>query len=103
MRQQLAPGGGRGRRSRGHQHGGWPPRLLEAEAALELSQIQREYTGIKAPIAGQISRALVTRGNLVGQNETTLLTTIVSMDPLYVYYDAPERDLVEYQRSLQAG
>ena len=47
-----------------------------------------------APVAAQI-----TPGNLVGQNEATLLTTIVSVDPLYVYFDVPERDLVEYQRA----
>jgi multidrug efflux system membrane fusion protein len=57
------------------------------------------YTDITAPIGGRISRTLVTRGNLVGQNETTLLTTIVRMDPIYVYFDAPEPDVIEYQRS----
>jgi membrane fusion protein, multidrug efflux system len=77
--------------------------LMQAQAALEASQIQLGYTEIRSPIAGQISRALVTRGNLVGQNENTLLTTIVSMDPLFVFFDAPERDLVEYQRSLRPG
>jgi multidrug efflux system membrane fusion protein len=77
--------------------------FMQSEAALESSKIQLSYTEIQAPIDGQISRAMVTRGNLVGQNENTMLTTIVSMDPLYVYFDAPERDLVEYQRSLRAG
>jgi len=77
--------------------------LKQTEAAEEASQLQLNYTEIKAPIAGQISRTQVTRGNLVGQNDNTMLTTIVSMDPLYVYFDIPERDLVEYQRALQAG
>lgn len=76
--------------------------VMQAQAALEAAQLQLSYTEVRAPIAGQISRALVTRGNLVGQNDT-LLTTIVSMDPLHVFFDAPEKDLIEYQRSLQAG
>jgi multidrug efflux system membrane fusion protein len=77
--------------------------VLQTEAALEASQLQFAYTEIRSPIAGQISRTLVTRGNLVGQEDNTLLTTIVSMDPLYVYFDVPERDLTEYLRSIQPG
>lgn len=77
--------------------------LKQTEAAQEASQLQLDYTQIHSPITGQISRTQVTRGNLVGQNENTVLTNIVSMDPLFVYFDVPERDLVEYQRSLQAG
>jgi multidrug efflux system membrane fusion protein len=77
--------------------------VLQTEAALEASQLQLGYTDIRSPIAGQISRTLITRGNLVGQEDNTLLTTIVSMDPLYVYFDVPERDLTEYLRSIQPG
>ena len=44
---------------------------------------------------------MVTQENLVGQDHPTLLTTIVSVDPLYIYFDAPERDLIDYQRGLQ--
>jgi multidrug efflux system membrane fusion protein len=72
-----------------------------AKAALQTATIQLGYTDIKAEIAGRISRTMVTRGNLVGQDSPTLLTTIVRMDPLYVYFDAPERDLIEYQKSLR--
>jgi multidrug efflux system membrane fusion protein len=71
-----------------------------AEAALRTAELQLSYTDIRAPITGRISRTLVTRGNLVGQTDT-LLTTIVSVDPVYVYFDVPERDLVEYQRALK--
>ncbi|QEL20210.1 efflux RND transporter periplasmic adaptor subunit [Limnoglobus roseus] len=71
------------------------------EAALRTAKLELEYTQIKAPIGGLINRTLVTQGNLVGQSETTLLTTIVRMDELYVYFDAAERDLVEYLRSAQ--
>jgi RND family efflux transporter MFP subunit len=72
--------------------------LDAAAAALQTANIQLGYTNIRAPIAGRISRTLVTKGNLVGQDQPTLLTTIVSMDPLYVYFDAPERDLMRYQQ-----
>jgi multidrug efflux system membrane fusion protein len=64
-----------------------------AEAALRNAELQVGYTDIKSPIAGRISRTLVTPGNLVGGTAAdTLLTTIVSTDPIYVYFDAPERD-----------
>lgn len=69
-----------------------------AEAALRTARIQLGYTDIRAPIDGRINRTLVTRGNLVGQIEPTLLTTIVSVDELFVYFDAPERDLITYLR-----
>jgi len=70
-------------------------------ASLQTATIQLGYTDIRAPIAGRISRTLVTKGNLVGQDQTTLLTTIVSVDPVYVYFDAPERDLSKYQRTFR--
>jgi RND family efflux transporter MFP subunit len=72
--------------------------LDAAAAALQTADIQLGYTDIRAPIVGRISRTLVTKGNLVGQDQPTLLTTIVSMDPLFVYFDAPERDLMRYQQ-----
>lgn len=75
--------------------------VKQTEALLESSKLELSYTDIRAPISGLISRTLVTKGNLVGQNENTLLTTIVSVDPLYVYFDVPERDLVEYQQALR--
>ena len=71
-----------------------------AEAAKRTAELQLGYTDIKSPIDGQINRTLVTRGNLVGQTDT-LLTTIVSVDPVFVYFDVPERDLIEYQRALK--
>jgi membrane fusion protein, multidrug efflux system len=70
--------------------------VKQTEAAVEAAQIQVGYTTIHAPIDGRISRTLVTRGNIVGINEPTLLTTIVSPHPLFVYFDIPERDLVTF-------
>lgn len=72
-----------------------------AAASLRTATIQLGYTDIRAPIAGRISRTIVTKGNLVGQDQPTLLTTIVSVDPLYIYFDAPERDLSKYQRTFR--
>jgi len=77
--------------------------MLQAQAALEGAKLQLSFTEILSPINGQIGRALVTRGNLVGQNEATLLTTIVSMDPLFVFFDIPERDLIDFQRARHSG
>jgi RND family efflux transporter MFP subunit len=68
-----------------------------AESALRTAELQLSYTDIRSPIAGRISRTLVTRGNLVGQTDT-LLTTIVSIDPLHVYFDVPEKDWIEQLR-----
>ena len=75
--------------------------LKQTEASLETAKLTLSYTKIPSPIDGRISRTLVTRGNLVGQGDATLLTTVVSLDSLYVYFDVPERDLVEYQRALR--
>jgi RND family efflux transporter MFP subunit len=74
-----------------------------AAAALHSAHIQLGYTDIRAPIAGRISRTHVDEGNLVGQTEATLLTTIVRMDELYVFFDSPERDLIEYQKAMASS
>ncbi len=65
--------------------------VMGAQADIEQAQINMGYTTIKSPIDGKISRNLVDVGNLVGSGENTLLTTIVTMDPIYVYFDASER------------
>lgn len=77
--------------------------VRQAKAAVRVSQLDLDFTRIEAPLAGRISRTLVTEGNLVGFNEPTLLTTIVSTGSLYVYFDAPERDMVEAERETLGG
>jgi RND family efflux transporter MFP subunit len=72
-----------------------------AKAAHRTARIQLSYTEIHAEIGGRISQTRVTSGNLIGVTEPTLLTTIVRMDELYVYFDAPEGDLVEFQRAMK--
>lgn len=69
------------------------------QAALDRAKLDMEYTEIKAPIAGRISRHLVSPGNLVNANDT-LLTNIVTTDPIYFYFDIDERSYLDY---LSAG
>ena len=65
-----------------------------AQAQLQVSNINLGYTDIKAPIAGKISRTLVTIGNVVGPGSGTL-ATIVSQDPMYVYFPIAVRTAYE--------
>jgi multidrug efflux system membrane fusion protein len=64
----------------------------QAEGALKAAQLNVEFTHVVAPITGRISRHLVTPGNLVQGSEggATLLTSIVSLDPIYIYFDVDE-------------
>ena len=79
--------------------------LESAKAQLELDRLNVEFTHIRAPISGRISRKLVTEGNLVnGSGDSgTLLTTIVSLNPIYFYFDVDERNYIKYTRLSLAG
>ncbi len=79
--------------------------LKAAEAAEKAAALNLEFTRIKAPISGRIGRKLVTAGNLVtGEgNDTTLLTTLVSVDPIHVYFTADERAFLRYTRLDEQG
>jgi RND family efflux transporter MFP subunit len=76
-----------------------------AAAAVRRAELDLKWTHVRAPISGRISRKLITKGNLVngGLGGGTLLTTIVSMDPIYVYFTADEQDLLHYMRLARAG
>lgn len=78
--------------------------LAAAEAARDYAKLDLEFTKVRAPINGRISRAIVTEGNYVngGTGMGTLLTTIVSVDPVYVYADVDEESLLKL-RSLIAA
>lgn len=67
-----------------------------ARAALTSARLNTEYAAIRAPISGRISRAEVTVGNLVTPG-TTMLTTIASQDPIHVYFDIDEQQLLKYE------
>lgn len=76
-----------------------------AQANLELAELNFQYTEVRAPIAGRISRLYVTEGNLVsgGTADSTLLTTIVSTDPIHCYFDADEQTFLKYMKLARDG
>ncbi len=65
--------------------------MLEAQAALTNAEIHYGYTTVKSPINGMVSRRMVDRGNVVGAGESTLLTTVRRIDPIYAYFEMNER------------
>ncbi len=74
--------------------------LQSSQASLAAAELNLEFTRITAPIAGRISRKLVSVGNYVigDSSSSTLLTTIVSQDPIYLYFDVSEADYLKYAR-----
>ena len=74
--------------------------VQSALANLATGKLNLEFTKIRAPIDGRIGRELITEGNLVGGGgaDATLLTFIVSVDPIYVYVDVDERSALKYRR-----
>jgi RND family efflux transporter MFP subunit len=78
---------------------------LAAQAALDSAKLDLEYTQVRAPIDGRVSRALLTEGNYVSglAGGASLLTTIVSVDPVYAYADLDENSLLRFSALLQAG
>ncbi|MET0743333.1 MAG: efflux RND transporter periplasmic adaptor subunit [Microvirga sp.] len=76
--------------------------LDRSQATLRQAQLDLDFTQIKAPLAGRISRKLVSEGNLVGANQT-ILTNIVSLDPIQFYFDVDERSYLAYSRQDQGG
>ncbi|MGH7207446.1 MAG: efflux RND transporter periplasmic adaptor subunit [Nitrospiraceae bacterium] len=79
--------------------------LQAARATVDAAKLNVEFTRITAPITGRISRKLVTEGNLIagGTAQSTLLTTIVSLDPIHCYIEADERAYLKYARLSREG
>jgi multidrug efflux system membrane fusion protein len=87
--------------------------LREAQAAIKVAQakvataeLELSFTRITAPIGGRISRAAVTPGNWVtagSLSSPTVLTSIVSQDPIYVYFDVSENNYLKYKRLAERG
>ena len=75
--------------------------LEQARAAVELAELDLEYSEIHAPMAGRIDQALLDPGNLVTANQT-VLTSIVATDPIYFYFDIDERFFLAYSRDARA-
>ena len=78
--------------------------LLAAQAALDSAKLDLDYTQVVAPISGRVSRALLTEGNYVSgvAGGNTLLTTLVSVDPVYVYTDIDENSLLQFNALVKA-
>lgn len=81
--------------------------IQAAEAAVVTAELNLDYTQIRSPIDGRAGRAMVTPGNLVSGGEmvpqATLLTTVVSLDPVYVYFDADEQTYLRYSAMARSG
>jgi RND family efflux transporter MFP subunit len=81
--------------------------LAAARAGEAVARINLDYTQIKAPITGKIGRRLITAGNFVqlqgNGGAATVLATIVSLDPIYCYFDADEQAYPQYRRNGSAG
>ena len=78
-----------------------------AEARVKAAELELSFCRITAPISGRMSRTLVTPGNFVsgGGSDTgsTILTTIVMQDPIYIYFDVSENNALKYQRMSPSG
>jgi membrane fusion protein, multidrug efflux system len=73
-------------------------RIASTEAALRGAELNLEFTRVAAPITGRVGRAEITEGNLVegGAGQIKPLTTLVSLDPIYVYFDVDEQTYLKY-------
>jgi len=78
-------------------------RIASTEAALRGAELNLEFTRVTAPITGRVGRAEITEGNLVegGAGQIKPLTTLVSLDPIYVYFDVDEQTYLKYARVTQ--
>src|SRR5438309_1977593 len=76
------------------------------KAVVALRQLDLEYTKVIAPVSGRVSRYVVTVGNLIqsgDQGGGTVLTTIVSVDPMYAYFDVDERTVLRVRQLIREG
>lgn len=80
--------------------------LAAARARMDNAKLDVEFTEVRAPIDGRTSNYVVTVGNLIhggASGQATLLTTVVSLDPIYCYFEASEQDYLKYTRLAAAG
>ncbi len=82
----------------------WEARVQSDKAEIKRRQLDLEYSRVTADIAGRVGRALLTEGNLVNAGGSDpLLTTIVSIDPIYVYFSVDERTLLKYRQEHESA
>ena len=67
------------------------------DAKIRKAQLKLSYTVVRAPVDGRVSARRVDVGNLVGEDESTILTTIMSIDPIYAYFSISQKDLTVFQ------
>ena len=77
-------------------------RVHEAEAEVATAELNLSFTEVRSPVDGRTGRAQLTRGNLA-QADQTVLTTVVSQDPLYVYFDCDEQSYLRFQERAHRG
>jgi len=78
--------------------------LQAAQAALDAAALNLEFTKVRAPINGRAGRAMVTAGNLVSAGDAaSVLTTLVSLDKVHVYFDADEATFLRYAQMARKG
>ena len=79
-------------------------KIASTEAALRGAELNLEFTRVTAPITGRVGRAEITEGNLVesGAAQVRPLTSLVSLDPIYVYFDVDEQTYLKYARVTQS-
>lgn len=78
--------------------------VLSAQAAVDMAKLNLDFTAVTAPIDGRASRAMITPGNLVTAGDSSsVLTTLVSLDTVYVYFDVDESTFLRYQQMSRDG
>src|SRR5207249_7537572 len=77
-------------------------RVKASQAILDIYRLNVGFTKVTSPIAGKVSRYYLTVGNLVNQDQT-LLTTIVSLDPIHIYFDMDEPTLLRIRKAWNEG
>jgi len=77
-------------------------KFAQAQASVNSALLNMDFTQVKSPIEGRISRQLVTKGNLV-QTDATVLTKVVSVDPIYAYFNVDQRTVQKYYNQIQGG
>ncbi|MGA2065073.1 MAG: efflux RND transporter periplasmic adaptor subunit [Thermoguttaceae bacterium] len=77
-------------------------RVDAQKKSLEVYNLNKEFTQVVSPVDGQVSRYYLTQGNLVNQDQT-LLTTVVSLDPMYAYFNMDERTYLRIGAAISAG
>src|SRR5262249_28227227 len=77
-------------------------RVKASQAAVEVNKLNLEFTKVTSPIDGMVSRYYYAEGNLVNQDQT-LLTTVVTLDPMYAYFDMDEPTLQRINKAINEG